>query len=136
MEYFYELLALESRIPGGPGAFAHFYAVACYHLQHPSIMLPHVLYALRRSMTDAVEGRATIKELRERARSKTDGPTRVIRRPGDNSPTIDPWWPTEWPLTVLDVCRVDADQGVYAERTKAWAQSVLKALGESERGSG
>jgi hypothetical protein len=132
MEYFYELLGLESRIPGGPGAFAHFYAVGCYHMQHPSIMLPHVLHGLRKSVADAVAGRASIKELRERARSGSEGPTRVVRRPGDNSPPIDPWWPTEWPMTVLDVCRLEADQSLYVARTKEWAESILRTLADAE----
>ena len=34
-DHFHALLLLEAAIPGGPGALAHFYAVACYGLQHP-----------------------------------------------------------------------------------------------------
>ena len=37
-ELFHELLALESRLPGGPTGIAHFHAVACYALQHPDGM--------------------------------------------------------------------------------------------------
>ena len=35
---FHALLLLESQVPGGPGALPHFYAVACYGLQHPDSM--------------------------------------------------------------------------------------------------
>jgi hypothetical protein len=42
-----------------------------------------VLEGLRRNLADALDGKAPVEELRRRARQATDGPTRVLRRPGD-----------------------------------------------------
>jgi hypothetical protein len=132
MDYFHELLVLESLIPGGPGEFPHFYAVGAYHLQHPSILLPDALHNMRTSFEEALSGGVTIADLRRRTRHATNGPTRVARRQGDGSHPIDPWWPTSWRMTVLDVCRVKPVQTVYAERTRMWAANIVTELDRAE----
>ena len=35
LDHFHALLVLEGTFPGAPGSILHFYAVACYNLQHP-----------------------------------------------------------------------------------------------------
>jgi hypothetical protein len=34
LDHFHALLVLEGTFPGAPGSILHFYAVACYNLQH------------------------------------------------------------------------------------------------------
>jgi hypothetical protein len=126
---FHALLLLEWDIPGGPGYLSHSYAVACYGLQHPDTMnyTAAALAGLRASLADALDGRATLDDLRRRA---FDGAVRVTRRAGD---AAVPWRRGSWPMTVADVLTVDADAGAYAERVLRWARSVREAL-DAERG--
>ena len=122
------MLALEARVPGGPSQFAHFFAVASYNLQHPSMFQPAAVAGLRRSLRDALEGRADVAELRRRARQAFDGPVRVIRRPDDTEPPRPLGWPTEWPMTVSDVCGVRPEE--YEAQVTAWARAVAATLGD------
>lgn len=76
-------------------------------------------------------GRATIGDLRRRMHYLADGPTRVLRRagkaqPGEEEPCIGKW-PTRWPLTVLDVCRVAPER--HIECVRQWADAVSSTLG-------
>src|SRR5688500_18118107 len=79
------LLLLESQIPGGPGDLAHFYAVASYGLQHPGSMnyTAETVAGLRAAVADALDGRATVADIRRRMRQQAEGPRRVTRRAGD-----------------------------------------------------
>jgi hypothetical protein len=124
-DYFNDLLALEWQIEGGPGARAHFLAVASYNLQHPSQFTGEMLAGLRQTLADVLAGRATIADARSRARAATDGPTRVRRRSGDADHPPE-HWPTQWPMTIRDVCAVPASR--YLEQVQAWAASVDASL--------
>ena len=64
------LLLLEWQIPGAPASLAHFYAVGTYNLQHPRSMnfTAEALAGLRMAIVDSLDGRATIEEIRQRAR--------------------------------------------------------------------
>ena len=125
-DYFNDMLALESQVPGGPGNKAHFLAVASYNLQHPADFTPDVLAGLRKTFGDVLGGRATAADALARARKATDGSTRVLRRPGD-PPTRPDGWPTRWAMTVRDVC--DAPVSRYLQQVQAWATSVDAAIG-------
>lgn len=130
-DYLGELLALEAQVPGGPGELSHFFAVASYNLQHPSQFMPAALLELRRTVADVLSGRATIEDARRRARQAANGSMRVNRRGGaassdDDSAALE-GWPTVWPLTVLDVCRVRPEH--YAESVRRWAAAVSATLG-------
>jgi hypothetical protein len=131
-DHFHSLLLLESQIPGGPGGLSHFYAVACYGLQHPDGMnyTAGTLAGLRASLADVLDGRATLAAVRRRTRRATDGPARVTRRAGEPAVT---WRRGCWPMTVADVLTVGADAGAYAERVLRWARSVHEAL-DADRG--
>jgi hypothetical protein len=129
-DYFHELLLLEARVPGGPGAEPHFYAVASYNLQHPAGFVPDALAGLRLTLADVLAGRATLADARRRARAAADGPTRVRRRAdvpltAAERAALDAW-PTVWPLTVRDVCRVAPED--YAASVRAWAAAVSATL--------
>src|SRR5690349_16046645 len=89
-DHFHALLLLEGEIPGVAGSIPHFYAVAAYGLQHPDSMnyTAEALAGLRASLADALDGQATVGELRRRGRRDADGPRRVTRRAGD--PEV-PW---------------------------------------------
>src|SRR5688500_7852208 len=76
----HELLALEAQVPGGPGELPHFFTVAAYNLQHPSVFEPDVILGLRESLVDALAGRVDIDDLRRRARYGAEGNKRVLRR--------------------------------------------------------
>jgi hypothetical protein len=126
-DYFHELLALEARVPNGPGTLAHFLAVASYNLQHPSGFVPSVLAGLRRTLADVLGGRATMDDARRRARDGAEGAKHVVRRPGDALSEEDERflreWPKRWTMTVRDVCQVEPGQ--YVERVREWASAVL-----------
>jgi hypothetical protein len=129
-EHLHELLLLEARVPGAPGALPHFLAVASYNLQHPSMFVPETLVGLRRTVADVLAGRATLDDARRRARAGARGNARVHRRTGHPSTErerrlIDAW-PTRWPLTVADVCAGGASE--YDARVRSWAASVVATL--------
>jgi hypothetical protein len=123
------LLLLESQVPGGPGGWPHFYAVATYGLQHPQGMgyTAEALAGLRASLADALDGRATLDALRRRARRGAARAGRVTRRAGD---TAVRWRVGSWPLTVVDVCA--GGIAGYAERVERWARSVRDSLDAAE----
>ena len=129
-DYFHELLALETQVSGAPGVVPHFLAVAAYNLQHPSAFMPVALAGLRRNLADVLAGRATIEDARRRARYAADGPTRVRRRVDTVVSDADQAslnaWPTVWPMTVLDVCRVPPER--YVERVHQWAAAVIATM--------
>ena len=129
-EYMHELLFLEAQVPGAPGAEPHFLAVASFNLQHPSKFLPSALMGLRRTVADVLAGRATLDDARRRARHGASGQARVLRRDDTVSSSSDQLmlraWPTSWPVTVLDVCRVPPER--YVESVRRWAMSVIEML--------
>src|SRR5207244_3243595 len=78
-DHFHALLLLEGEIPGVAGSILHFYAVATYGLQHPDSMnyTAESLTGLRAAVADALDGRATVGDLRRRSRRHADGRRRV-----------------------------------------------------------
>jgi hypothetical protein len=129
-DLFHELLALEGEFPGAPGSILHFYAVATYNLQHPmgSGLTTDALAGLRLNLADALDGVATLPELRARARRATDGATRVLRRTGDAPPAG--WRRDGWPLTVADLLEATAE--TYPALVTGWARSVRAALDQDK----
>lgn len=125
LDHFHALLVLEGTFPGMAGAIPHFYLVAAYNLQHPDSvgLTAEALHGLRRNLADALDGKASVEELRRRARRDTDGPTRVRRRPGD--PPVE-WYRGPWPANVTDV--LIATAATYPQLVEAWARSVRLAL--------
>lgn len=128
-DHFDALLALEWQIPGGPGALPHFYAVATYGLQHPVGMgfTVEAVEGLRLAVADALAGRASVAELRRRARAGARAAGRVTRRAHD--PEVR-WEVARWPMTVADVLSVPPERERYAEEVSRWAGSVLHTLDE------
>lgn len=126
-DHFHVLLLREWEIPGGPGALPHFYAVASYGLQHPDSMnyTAATLAGLLAQLSDMLDGRATLDQIRQRTRQATNGAVRVTRREGD---AVVPWRRGDWPMTVVDVLTVVPDAVAYAERVLRWAHSVRDAL--------
>ena len=129
-DYLHELLFLEAQVPGGPGAEPHFLAVASFNLQHPSAFLPSALMGLRQTVADVLAGRATLDDARRRARHGARGPARVRRRADTTLSNGDRLglraWPTSWPITVIDVCRVPPER--YVESVRRWAASIIDVL--------
>lgn len=127
-DLFHAQLALEAGFPGAAGSILHFYLVAAYNLQHPDSagLTAAALPALARNLADALDGKASVAELRRRARQASDGPARVRRRPGDPPPA---WYRGPWPLTVADV--LGATEASYPELVTDWARSVRRALESS-----
>ena len=125
LDHFHALLVLEGTFPGAPGSVLHFYLVAAYNLQHPDSigLTAEVLKELRRNLADALDGKASVTELRRRARLATDGPTRVRRRPGD--PPVD-WYRGAWPVNVTGVLAATA--ATYPALVEAWARGVRATL--------
>jgi len=130
---FYEMLTIEAEVPGGPTGLAHFFAVASYNLQHPSQFVSEAVTGLFQSLRDAVEGRASVAELRRRASRAFEGSARVLRRPED-PPSVPAGWPNEWPMTVADMCGVAPTR--YNAQAEAWARSVVATISASGAGGG
>jgi hypothetical protein len=132
-DYFHELLALESTVPGAAGTVPHFLAVASYNLQHPLGFMPAALSGLRRTLGDVLAGRAKIDDARKRASAGAEGATRVRRRAdsvlSDEDQAMLNAWPRQWPMTVLDVCRAQPEE--YADRVRVWATAVATTLGDA-----
>ena len=130
---FHELLALEAQVGGAPGNVPHFLAVATYNLQHPSTFTSQALAGLRRAVSDVLDGRATIADVRRRATASVGGAARVKRHAGEES--VDAArssriaWPTQWPMTVLAVSRVAPEQ--YVEHVTRWARGTVQTLDEA-----
>jgi hypothetical protein len=125
--YLESLLALEWEIPGGPGELPHFFAVAAYGLQHPCAMnyTLATLVGLREAVADALIGRASIAELRRRARAGARQDGRVTRRAGN----VEVGWRiTAWPMMILDVLPAMASRASYVPRVTQWARSVVDTL--------
>lgn len=119
------LLALESEVPDAPGSALHFYAVACYNLQHPDTMrlTQDALHGLAQNLADELAGRATLAEIRLRTRRNTNGAIRVLRRADDLPPN---WLRGAWPMHVADVLAGGVDR--YPELVTSWARSVCATL--------
>jgi hypothetical protein len=128
-EHLDALIALEWQIPDGPGELPHFYAIATYGLQHPRAMnyTRDTVSGLRSAVADALAGRASMAELRRRARSGASDRGRVTRREGDAE---SGWSVAEWPMTIVDVVPFMTNRERYATRVREWAQSVIGVLGE------
>jgi hypothetical protein len=124
-DHFHALLVLEGGFPGVAGSLLHFYAVACYNLQHPDSvgLTADALAGLRRNLGDALDGAASVAELRRRARAASDDPTRVLRRPGE--PPVD-WYRGSWPVNVTDV--LTATAATYPALVETWACGVRGTL--------
>ena len=131
-DHFDALLALEWEIPGGPGEFAHFYAVASYGLQHPSSMgyTVETRDALRSAVNDALAGSATMDALRQRARSGAKERGRITRRAGDAEAE---WGISSWPINVTDMLSSPRDAKQYGDRVATWARSIIEKLDAGDR---
>ncbi len=126
---FHALLLLESQVTEEREPVSHFYAVASYCLQHPESMnfTAEALAGLRSAVADSLDGRATINEIRARARRGAKAAGGVTRSAGDPVPR----WPvSRWETTVADVCGGGVDG--YAERVHRWARSIRSALDTSQ----
>lgn len=127
-EYFQALLALESRIHGGPGQVAHYLAVTSYNLQHPAAFTTDA----RTDMLAGLAGDLSVDELRERTRRTYDGPKRVLQQrgigPGDPGNAPVEGWPTEWGHTVLHALASEPERSAYFARVEEWASSVLETI--------
>lgn len=123
-ENFHALLYLEAEVPGAPGGLLHFYAVACYGLQHPDSFGYNqaTLVGLAEHLAALVDGRTSLDEVRHTTRQATNGAVRVRRREGE---TVE-WRRGGWSMHVADVLAGGA--GEYAERVTAWARSIREAL--------
>ncbi|HEU4561448.1 MAG TPA: DUF5946 family protein [Longimicrobium sp.] len=125
---FHALLVLEAQVPGAAGALPHFYLVSSYALQHPESMgyTERALADLRTGVGEALDGRAGIPQLRERARRVASG-GRVMRKEGDAVPR---WRVERWPIIVADVLAGGVEG--YAGRVAEWARSIRQALDAAE----
>lgn len=129
-ELFHHLLLLESRVaaPGHQGALAHFLAVASYGLQHPIGMNFSVeaWVGLQHAVADVLAGKATLEEIRLRARRGAKALGGVTKKPTDPAP-VSPT--SHWPITVADALSVDESLDDYLRTVREWAGACLRALG-------
>jgi hypothetical protein len=85
------------------------------------------LSGLRGALADALDGRATLDEIRRRARQGAREAGRVTRRDGDSEVQ---WRVGNWPMTVADVLTVSPEVKAYGDRILSWAKSVRESLEE------
>ena len=84
-DHFHALLLLEGEISEVPGSILHFYVVATYGLQHPDSMnfTAEALAGLREAVADSLDEKATMEEIRHRAREGARKLGRITRRAGE-----------------------------------------------------
>lgn len=122
---FHALLAYENERPAAFGAVHHL-TVATYYLQHPAGYTHEALAHWREIVSLALDGRASIRELRELSGRRFEGSKRV-REAGASAPG---WWPAKWPLAIQSVFTpgIDVDVDSYVDRAREWAQATLRTL--------
>lgn len=125
-ECFDGLLAFEHQQPAAFGAVHHL-TVATYFLQHPRGYTAEVLRAWHALLADALDGRATIAELRRRHGRQFGGAARVR----SSRPDVPAGWPADWPSHVRDVFDPRAplpSVNDYVARAGRWAADVRATL--------
>ena len=129
VDCFHALLAFENERPAAFGAVHHL-TVACYYLQHPTGYTEEVLAMWLALIADALDGRATVRELRARSGRRFGGSRRVR----DQGAKVPAWWPRQWPMTVHDVLRPSEtlpSVEVYIDRGRRWAAETRKQLDQA-----
>jgi hypothetical protein len=74
-------------------------------------------------LSDHLDGKVTLENIRRRVRRETEGSKRVTRRAGD---AVVRWGVESWPMTVADICAGGIEG--YNERVQLWARSILDTL--------
>lgn len=120
------LLAFENERRDVFGAVHHL-TVPTFFLQHPTDYTSEALASWRTLLADALDGRASARELQRRHGVQFSGAHRV-RMPGVGIPKD---WPRSWPITVSGVINplepLPASD-VYVERARAWAAATRATL--------
>lgn len=126
---FHALLAYEAERPEAFGAVHHL-TVSCFYLQHPRGYAHTTLRAWRELVSDALEVRTNVAQIRARNEREFGGATRV-RDAGSEAPAT---WPRNWPLHVCDVIRPGDTPSVddYVRRARDWAAAVRATLDASQ----
>jgi hypothetical protein len=108
-----------------PGSILHVYAVACCYLKHPDSVgrTVEVLEGPLHNLADALDGKASVVELRRRTRLATDDSRRVRWRSGD--PPVD-WYRGPWLVNVTDVLAATA--ATSPDLVEAWVRSIRATL--------
>ena len=107
----------------------HFLTVASYNLQHPAVFTDEARLGLARAFAGYLQGRLTVGQIRRQA-AAVNGATRVYRPASDVHPVR-----RSWAITIDEVA-VPGHAAQAAERVRAWADSIHRALiGSSSGGS-
>jgi len=112
----------------------HHLTVTTYYLQHPTGYGLEILASWRSIAADALNGRATHRDLQQRMGRQFAG----ARRVRDARARVPPDWPTRWPMTVADVLSPLAplpSPELYVERASAWAAATAAALDAAQGSS-
>ena len=109
-------------LPDPELAAEHFFTVACYNLQHPSLFTPEALEELRSSLKGLLDGKLTIDEIKRRTAAGFDGPKKVLQPTRRRQVVLK-----LWKMTTEDVYRRYQPQGT-AERVRQWAESARREL--------
>jgi hypothetical protein len=127
-ECFHALLAYEAERPEAFGAVHHL-TVACFYLQQPRGYAHATLRAWRELVADALDGRATVAQIRARNDREFGGANKV-HDAGAEPPAT---WPGAWPLHVGEVIRPGETPSIedYVRRARAWAGAVRATLDAS-----
>ncbi|WP_459957221.1 DUF5946 family protein [Nocardia sp. IFM 10818] len=122
-----ELLEIEWRVLDGSedSLRAHFFAIASFQVQHPSRMTPEATAGLRIQLTRMVRDPIPIATLRIDIRRAFHGVKVNNPNPGDRS-TVDPRWPTRWPMTAADIVARPAAE--YITAVGEWARTTADTI--------
>ena len=124
-DHFYQMLYWENEFPGH--GRVHHLMVTSYYLQHPSLLSPEGLDAMRLLLTDFVKG-ADPQELRRRNRDLVDSGKRqwkVTATPEAHGAYAHP---VSWTMRAGDVVAAGPDH--YLESVQTWATTIAKTLNE------
>ncbi len=114
------LLFIEAEVPGAARGLPHFYAVACFNVQHQRTMklTDAAVQQAVTSLDDALAGRVTIQDLLRRGRHLSRAGT-LTAVPG----TGTLFAPERWSMRITDA--LGATPATYVDIVTAWARQVV-----------
>lgn len=99
----------------------HFWTVACYNIQHPSLFTEEAWIRLCEIYGEAYDKQLPISKIREMVSYLSGGSVKVVRKE-----PADPVY-RNWAMTISEVYLVGEKKGA-ADRVAAWAKVVRKQI--------
>lgn len=125
---FHQALAWDFEDPGA--GTVHHLTVLCYHLQHPNLYSPEGLRYAEGLLVEFLEQGKSPETVRRENSETVQNNRRNWTVTGSGHSKAEYRTLPTWTMTIRDV--VSGGLGNYPARVRAWSESILKALRESE----